>query len=74
MDFVELIASAVEADARDAAGNRGPKSAPVRFTINQVDERFGGQGLVGCTTTGGLELLGLAVLALLRRRQGEVRS
>ncbi len=65
---------AVEADARDAAGNRGPKSAPVRFTINQVDERFGGQGLVGCTTTGGFELLGLAVLALLRRRQGEVRS
>lgn len=62
----------VEAQAKDAAGNVGPKSAPTRFTINQVDERFGGRGLIGCSSAGGLELLALSALLLARRRR-EVR-
>ena len=62
----------VEADARDAAGNTSPKSAPVQFSIRAVDARFAGQGVIGCTAGG--EWLGvIAVLGLLRRRR-EVRS
>ncbi|MGV3624884.1 MAG: Ig-like domain-containing protein, partial [Archangium sp.] len=59
----------VEAEARDAAGNTSPKSAPVRFSINQVDEKFGGRGLIGCSSAGGIELLALSVLLLARRRR-----
>ena len=63
----------VEADARDAAGNTGPKSAPVQFSVRAVDARFAGQGVIGCSAVGGLELMGaLGLLGLLRRR--EVRS
>ena len=63
----------VEADARDAAGNTSPKSAPVQFSIRAVDARFAGQGVIGCSATGGLELLGVLALLGLRRRR-EVRS
>ena len=63
----------VEAEAKDAAGNTSPKSAPVRFSINQVDEKFGGRGIIGCSSAGGLELLALSVLLLARRRR-EVQS
>jgi hypothetical protein len=66
-------AHVLEADARDAAGNTSPKSAAVNITIRKVDARFAGQGVVGCSTAGGLELLGLALL-LRRRRGAEVRS
>ncbi len=62
----------VEADARDAAGNTSPRSAPVQFSIRAVDARFAGQGVIGCSVGG--QWLGLvAVLGLLRRRR-EVRS
>jgi hypothetical protein len=61
-----------EADARDAAGNTSPKSAPVNFSIRAVDARFAGQGLIGCSTAGGLELLGVLGLLVLRRRRGVV--
>ncbi len=63
----------VEANARDAAGNTGPKSAPTHFSVNQVDARFAGAGIIGCSSAGGLEVLGLGLLLLLRRRR-EVRS
>ncbi len=60
----------VEAEARDAAGNVSPRSVGVRFTVRAVDERFAGQGLIGCSAAGGLEWLGaLALLALARRRE-----
>ena len=59
----------VEADARDAAGNTSPKSAPVSFTIRAVDARFAGQGLIGCSASGGLEALALALVVLQRRRR-----
>lgn len=58
----------VEADARDRAGNTSPKSAPVDFAIRAADARFAGQGLIGCSATGGLELLGVLVLLAFRRR------
>lgn len=58
-----------EAEARDAAGNTSPKSAPVDFSIKAVDARFAGQGVIGCSSAGGLELLSLlAMLAFGRRR------
>lgn len=60
----------IEADARDAAGNTGPKSAPVQFSIRAVDARFAGQGVIGCRAVGGGELFALvALLGLLRRRE-----
>ena len=62
-----------EADARDAAGNTSPKSAPVQFSIRAVDARFVGQGVIGCSSAGGLEMLGVLALLGLRRRR-EVRS
>jgi hypothetical protein len=62
----------LEADARDAAGNTSDKSPPVQITVRNVDKRFAGQGLIGCSTTGGLEWL--ALVALLRLRRREVRS
>jgi large repetitive protein len=62
----------LEADARDAAGNTSARSPPVQFTVRKVDSRFAGQGLIGCSTTGGLEWLALVALLGLRRR--EVRS
>jgi hypothetical protein len=58
-----------EAEARDAAGNTSPKSAPVDFSIKAVDARFAGQGLIGCSSAGGLEVFALlAMLAFARRR------
>lgn len=63
----------VEAEAKDAAGNRSPRSAVVNFTVKEVDERFAGQGLIGCSAAGGVELLGVLALLGLRRRR-EVRS
>jgi hypothetical protein len=65
-------AHVLEADARDAAGNTSARSPPVQFTVRKVDSRFAGQGLIGCSTTGGLEWLALVALLGLRRR--EVRS
>ena len=59
----------VEADARDAAGNRGPKSAAVDFSVRKVEERFAGQGLIGCSSAPGL-LWALALLVLRRRSGG----
>jgi hypothetical protein len=58
----------IDAEARDAAGNTSPKSAPVRITIRKVEQRFGGAGLIGCST-GGEVFLALALLALARRRR-----
>lgn len=58
----------VEAEARDAAGNTSPKSAPVQFSIRAVDARFAGQGVIGCSATGGLELMAVLALLGLRRR------
>ena len=57
----------VEADDRDAAGNTSPKSAAVQFSIRAADARFAGQGLIGCSATGGLELLAMLALLGLRR-------
>lgn len=63
----------LEADARDAAGNTSPKSAAVQFSVRAVDARFAGQGVIGCSAAGGLELLGLLAWLGLRRRR-EVAS
>jgi hypothetical protein len=58
-----------EAEARDPAGNTSPKSAPVDFSIKAVDARFAGQGLIGCSSAGGLEVFALlAMLAFARKR------
>lgn len=60
----------VEAEAKDAAGNTSPRSVGVPFSVRAVDERFAGQGVIGCTTAGGLGWpLALALLALARRRE-----
>ena len=66
-------AHVVTADARDAAGNTSPKSAPVDFSIRAADARFAGQGVIGCSSVGGLEVLAVLALLGLRRRR-EVRS
>lgn len=58
------------ADARDAAGNTSPRSAPVNVTVRKVDARFAGQGVIGCTTAGGELIALLALAGLLRRRDG----
>lgn len=60
----------VEADARDAAGNVGPKSPRTRFNLRTVDERFGGAGIIGCTAAPGVWVLGALWLVLRRRRSG----
>jgi hypothetical protein len=57
----------LEADARDAAGNTGPKSAATRLTVRKVDERFAGQGLISCNA-GGAAWAALGLLLLRRRR------
>ncbi|MFO0597831.1 MAG: Ig-like domain-containing protein [Myxococcaceae bacterium] len=59
----------VTADARDAAGNRGPKATDVRFSLRTVDQRFAGQGLIGCTGAGGPALAWLLLAVLARRRR-----
>jgi hypothetical protein len=59
----------VEADDRDAAGNTSPRSAQVQFSIRAVDARFAGQGVIGCSATGGLEFLAMLALFGLRRRR-----
>jgi hypothetical protein len=58
----------VEADARDAAGNTSNKSVAVPFNLRVVDQRFAGQGVIGCSAVGGLELFGVLALLGLRRR------
>ncbi|MBL8914430.1 MAG: hypothetical protein JNM17_27235, partial [Archangium sp.] len=58
----------VEADARDAAGNVSPKSAPTRFNLRTVDERFGGAGIIGCNAFG-VSGVWIALALLLRRRR-----
>jgi len=66
-------AHTLEADAKDAAGNVSPRSSAVEFTVRKVDARFAGQGVIGCSSAGGLGWFALvALLGLTRRR--EVRS
>ena len=44
--------------------------SPVQFSIRAVDARFAGQGVIGCSAAGGVELFAvLALLGLLRRRE-----
>lgn len=63
-------AHVLEADARDAAGNRSATSEPVSITVRTADSRFGGQGLIGCSTGVETWLWGALLLALRRRRHG----
>jgi outer membrane protein OmpA-like peptidoglycan-associated protein len=62
----------VTAEARDAAGNVGPRAVEVPFTVIAIDSRFAGQGLIGCSGAGMSLVPGLLlVLAAGRRRRAK---
>ncbi|MBL9037149.1 MAG: hypothetical protein JNG84_01420 [Archangium sp.] len=69
-DSLEAGTRVITAVATDSAGNASQRSANRLITVRQVDSRFAGQGVIGCTSAPlGLGWVWVVALGLSRRRR-----